>query len=384
MFSRRTGWERSANALALAVEARRAAGAPFADLTESNPTRCGLLHPEAALREAIAPAGSTQYAPEPLGLLNARRAVLGTLPAGLSVEQVALTASTSEAYGLLFKLLCDPGDEVLAPHPGYPLFELLGGAEAVAVAPYPLAFDGTWRLDLEPLAAAGPRTRAVVCVSPGNPTGAFLKRGEAQRLAELCAARGWALIVDEVFSAYGVGADSERLGSVLELPELPCLTFALGGLSKLACLPQLKLSWLAVAGPPALREEALGRLELLLDCALSVATPVQLALPRLLELGATLRPRVQERLARNRAALLAARSQASTWSLLPSEGGWSAVLRLRQEPGELATCLEALQRGCLVHPGHFFDFPSGQHLVLSLLPEPAVFDAGLAALLPAL
>ncbi len=384
-FSRRTAWDRQPNPLAQALDARRRAGAPVVELTESNPTRCGFAYPAAELLSALSEPALLRYEPEPLGLRGAREAICAAVGSpALSPEQLLLTASTSEAYGFAFKLLCDPADNALAPRPSYPLFDLLSAAESVELRPYALCFDGGWRLDLDALTAGcDARTRAVLCVNPGNPTGAFLKRGEGQRLAELCAARGWGLVVDEVFNGYGAGEDPDRLTSVLEL-ELPCLTFVLGGLSKLAGLPQLKLSWMAVAGPKALREEALARLELLSDCYLSVGAAVQRAAGRLLALGSGVRAQIAARLARNRRALSAACGADSSWSLLPSEGGWSAVLRLREQPGEVQVCLLALQEGCLVHPGHFFDFPRGEHLVLSLLPPPETFDAGLAALRRAL
>ncbi|MFT3839760.1 MAG: pyridoxal phosphate-dependent aminotransferase [Myxococcaceae bacterium] len=355
MFSRRTQRSLSSNALALAVERQP----PRWDLTVSNPTLAGLS-------ETFELPPASTYAPEPFGLISAREEVTRWYGAG-SAGQVVLSASSSEAYSWLMQLTGDAGDEWLAPAPCYPLLDELARLSGVELARYPLRFDGEWTIDFAALEPAGPRVKAVVVVAPGNPTGHYPSEEEWARLERLCASRGWALVVDEVFASPG----RSRVGV-----EPKCLRFVLGGLSKAVGQPQLKLSWMVVQGPGA--QEALSRLEWIADAFLSVATPVQLALPRILARSAAFRERVEERRVLNLAALKAACPP--ELSVLPSLAGWSAVVRVPAVPDEETRCLRWLERGVLVQPGFFYDFPSGHHVVLSLIVEPAAFTAALEAL----
>jgi len=383
MLSDRTRFDLRPNRLAARLAERRAGGAPFIDLTQSNPTRAGL----AAARDLLAPladAAALRYDPLPFGLPEARAAVARDFAGRgypLEPERVLLHASTSEAYGFLFKLLCDPGDEVLVPRPGYPLFDFLAGLESVRVRSYALAWDGEWHLDVAAVAAAlGPRTRAIVAVSPGNPTGAYLKCSELSRLEALCAARGVALVADEVFADFPLREDERRAASVAR--DSPALAFALGGLSKSCGLPQLKLAWMAVVGPEALRREALARLEVVADSYLPVSTPVQVAAPALLARKSELQAPIRARVAANLAALRQALGTGSPATLLEPEGGWSAVLRVPATCSEEERALRLLdEKNVLVHPGYFFDFPSEAYLVLSLLPPPTEFGEGVARVL---
>ena len=366
------------NRLGVRLEQLRARGSPLLDLTESNPTRVGLHPAPEALIRALSSPQLVHYDPDPRGLRSAREALARKL-GSLSSEDVLLTASTSEAYAWLFKLLCDPGDDVLIPTPSYPLFAFLTGLESVGTRSYPLRFDGEWYLDLTALEeASGPRTRAVLVVNPGNPTGAFLKRDELEALWELCARRGWALISDEVFSPYG--AQPAPVDRVIQAatPEARALTFSLGGLSKMAGLPQLKLGWILTAGPAELRNEALARLELVADTYLSVNTPVQLALPALLDVAEDVQQRIRARVEANRAMLDRHATREKSWTLLRSEGGWSALVRIPARLDEDAVCLQLLEDGVIVQPGYFFDFHEGRWLVVSLLPEERVFAEGIA------
>ncbi len=372
MFSRRTGWSREVNALGRRLEELRASERELLDLTASNPTHVG-LHPEPEeLIAALSSPALVHYDPDPRGLRSAREA-LG------SPDTLLLTASTSEAYAWLFKLLCDPGDDVLIPTPSYPLFEFLTGLESVGTRSYPLRFDGEWHLDLAALEeAAGPRTRAVLVVNPGNPTGAFLKRHELEALWDLCLRRDWALISDEVFAPYGVEPAPPDRVSQAASPDARALTFSLGGLSKMAGLPQLKLGWIILAGPEEMREEALARLELVADSYLSVNTPVQLGVPALLEIARKSQAKIRTRVAANRAGLARHATREKCWSLLPSEGGWSALIRIPARVDEDALCLQLLEEGVIVQPGYFFDFPAGRWLVVSLLPEEQIFAEGIS------
>ena len=298
----------------------------------------------------------------------------------VGAERVLLTASTSEAYAFVFKLLADPGDEVLVPRPGYPLFEFLAGLESVGVANYTLAWDGEWHVDLAALrSAVTPRTRAVVVVNPNNPTGAFLKLEERRALEQLCAERSLALVSDEVFADFAFAEDPRRAGSVAH--DGPALAFALGGLSKSCALPQLKLAWTAVTGPAPLVEEALARLEVIADSYLSVSTPVQVAAPELLARRDELQAPILAR-ARANLAQLRRRLPGSPATLLEPEGGWYAVLRVPATVGEDERVTRLLdERDVLVHPGYFFDFPGEAFLVLSLLTPEDVFAEGSARVL---
>ena len=356
------------NALSRALSARRA---PYLDLTHSNPTAVGLPYEGQRILAALSDPAALQYQPQPRGLRAAREAVARY--AGADPERVLLCASTSEAYSWLFKLLCDPGDEVLVPQPSYPLFEVLAALESVRLVPYPLRWDGEWHLDAAALRFSA-RTRAVLVVSPGNPTGAYLKQDQRAALAQACARNGCALISDEVFADFPAFPDARRVRSAADFDDV--LSFSLSGLSKVAGLPQLKLGFCVVAGPGG--SEALRRLELIADTFLSVSTPVQLAAAELLETRHGFQRALNSMLAQNRAALLAARGPAAPWDVLKSEGGWSAILAVPRWRTEEEWALALLEAGVLVHPGYFFDFAAGAFLVVSLLQEAGAFARGVA------
>lgn len=380
MFSRRTAWRVAPNRIAATLEERRRSGRPVLDLTQTNPTTVGLPMPEAEIRAALADAGALRYEPTPFGHPAARAAVSAYHGDAVPPGHVVLTASTSEAYALLFKLLGDPGDRVLVPVPSYPLFDYLAGLEAVETVPYPCAWeDDGWFVDFAALEERlDDRTRALLVVSPNNPTGAMLRQDEADRLLALCRHRGLGLIVDEVFADHVLTDAPSRTRSLVGRDE--ALVFVLGGLSKTCLLPQLKAAWIAASGPADLLDEALGRLEVIADTYLSVSTPVQLALPRLLALRDVIRPPLLARLAANRATLEQALcGRAAT--ALPTDGGWSAVVRVPREPGEEERVLRLLTRhGLCVHPGFFFDFPAEAFLVVSLLGPADEFARGVAIL----
>jgi aspartate/methionine/tyrosine aminotransferase len=374
LFSRRTRWDLKPNRLAALVAAKRASGARLLDLTEANPTRAGIPYPDDLLA-VLADAAGLRYDPTPFGLPAAREAAAADFARRghpLDPDRIVLSASTSEAYAFLFKLLAEPGDDVLVPRPGYPLFEYLAALESVEVHSYPLAWDGEWHVDLPGLRAAlTPRTRALVVVNPNNPTGAFLKRDERQALLGLCAERELALVSDEVFADYAFAEDARRASSLAS--DGPALAFSLGGLSKSCGLPQLKLAWTAVTGPEPLRREALARLEVVADTYLSVSTPVQLAAPGLLARREALQAPIRERVAGNLGVLRAALVGAPA-TLLPPEGGWYAVLRVPATLAEDERVTRLVERhDVLVHPGYFFDFAHEAFLVLSLLAPPVDF-----------
>jgi len=381
VFSARTSWDRTQNLLAARLEVLERRGTPPVDLTVSNPADCGLAPDEAWLRGVLSFRALAAYAPEPLGQLAARQAVARDqtrLGAHLEPGQLVLSASTSEAYGWLFAMLCDPGDSVLVPAPSYPLLPFLAELSSVELRSFPLPEDPFGSLDLDDVAAlADETTRAVVLVSPANPTGWVLGDADQARLDALCARRDWALIVDEVFVEF---PRRGRPARSVAARSAEALTFSLQGLSKSAGLPGWKLAWTAVLGPAPERDEALARLELIADTHLSASAPAQQALPELLTGSAAWRAGVALRLDQNARALRDARPSDASWDLMPSAGGWSAVVRLPQTADETEVCLALLEAGVQVQPGHFYDFPRGRWLVLSLLPTPARFTDGVSRL----
>ena len=385
MFSSRVPADRQVNRLAAAVAAHRRGGRTLLDLTVTNPTTVGIAYPSEMLA-ALAADSALTYTPEALGLPAVRAAVAGDYARrGISVapSRIVLTASTSEAYSVLFKLLCDPtGDEVLVPAPSYPLFDHLTRLDGVGSRAYQLTYHGRWELDTHSVDTAWTdRIQAVLAVSPNNPTGSMLSSAELSFLAERCASLDAALIVDEVFADYqhdrsAQGAAGENGWSQR------ALTFRLGGLSKSAGLPQVKLGWIAVDGPQQLVDEALDRLELILDTYLSVSTPVQAAASQLIAGGRPIREAIQTRVGSNLQALRQAAAAYAAVELLASDAGWTAVLRVPARRPEEEMVLELLrEHDTLVHPGFFFDFPHEAFLVVSLLPEPAVFETGITRLL---
>jgi aspartate/methionine/tyrosine aminotransferase len=364
------------NALTRAVAALRERGEPFVDLTISNPTAAGFDYPPALLRPLASPAG-LRYEPSALGLPSARAAIAADATrrgAVIDPDALVLTASTSEAYGWLFKLLCEPGDIVLVPQPSYPLFDYLTRLESVRGVPYRLEYHGRWSIDFSTVEAAPPRTRAVLVVSPNNPTGSYVSAHEVERLGRLCHARGWALIVDEVFADYPLDerAPVTDLAAYLDVP-----SFTLGGASKSLGLPQIKLGWILVGGSPAERRAAISGLELIADTFLSVSTPVQIAAPELLSAAASIRESIHGRVRANLAAARGTLERFPSCELLAAGGGWSAVLRVPARVPEERLVLDLLDaQRVLVHPGFFFDFEKEAFLVVSLLPpEPAFADA---------
>ena len=358
---------------------KRAAGARVLDLTESNPTRAGLKYP-AGLLTPLSDEGGLNYDPDPRGLASARAAVVNYyrgLGADVPEDRILLTASTSEAYSFLFQLLANPGDEILAPRPSYPLFEFLAGLSSVAMRQYPLRYDGGWHIDFAALERSiTPRTRAIVIVNPNNPTGSYIKRDELEQLELLAVKNGVAIISDEVFCDYALSPAPSRVQTLAG--ERRALTFSMSGLSKVVGLPQLKLGWIAASG--AGHTEAMAALELVADTYLSVATPVQLALPRLLDAGAVLRDQIAARTEKNLDGLHAALA-GTAGNVLNVEGGWYGVVQVPRTRTEEEWVLELLrEQDVQVQPGFFFDFESEAYLVASLLTPPNVFAEGLRRL----
>lgn len=383
MFSSRVPSSRGPNSLARAVAAARAAGRALIDLTISNPTTVGIPYPPDLLQQFASPAALV-YTPSPSGLPEAREAVAQDYRRrgiALDTARIVLTASTSEAYSLLFKLLCDAGDTVLTPVPSYPLFDHLTRLDGVRSATYLLEYHGRWTLDLESVDRSwSPDVRAVLGVSPNNPTGSILSGWELRELETRCADRGAALILDEVFTDYPLRRQGERSPE----PEFSAeaLTFRLGGLSKSAGLPQVKLGWLAVDGPEALVGQAMERLEIICDAYLSVSTPVQAAASALMSAAPRLRARISTRITGNYAELCRQAGGYPSIEVLPADAGWSAVVRVPSTRPEEDLVLELVEEdNVLVHPGYYFDFQREAFLIVSLLPEPAAFAEGIRRML---
>jgi hypothetical protein len=387
MFSARVPCDLEPNRLTQAIRRARGDRRPLLDLTLTNPTAAGIEYP-ASILEALSDVRALCYEPRPFGLAEARQAVSADYARrgiAMDPERIVLTASTSEAYSLLFKLLCEPhGDRVLVPVPSYPLFEHLTRLDGVEAIPYRLDYHGRWQLDAAHLDQAWlSRVRAVLAVSPNNPTGSVMPAGELADLVQRCAGRDAALMVDEVFADYPLDASTPASGDALStIQPRTCLSFRLGGLSKSLGLPQVKLGWIAVEGPAALVAQALARLELISDTYLSVSTPVQVAAASLFDCGAVVRQRILDRVRANYASLLGLASSHSPVDVLPADAGWSAVVRVPSIRSEEDLVIDLLEQdGVLVHPGFFFDFAHEAFLVVSLLPAPGVFSEGVGRML---
>jgi alanine-synthesizing transaminase len=387
-FSHRLPWEHPRNRLTLAVEERAARGLPVIDLTETNPTRVGIAYPEEELAELLRRGAAGGYPPHPRGIPEAREALAAALSRPgdpVSPDDLVLTASTSESYSYLFKLFADPGDEVLTAAPSYPLLDSLAALDSLTLAHVHLSPGRRFAIDPEAVELAlSARTRLVALIHPGNPTGRFLTAREQEAVAALCASRSLPLISDEVFADYSLAplTDLPRGGPAAAISgPAEALTFSLGGLSKSAGLPSWKLGWIRAGGPPELRRRTLAALEMVADSYLSVATPVQRALAGVLALAPEIRRAILDRVRGNLAVLRAALAGVPVVELFEPEAGWAALLRISLPVADEDLALDLLDRaGVLVHPGYFFDFTTDDFLVLSLLPEPGPFAAGVRRL----
>ena len=384
MFSARTNWPLVANRFTQAVERVRSSGRELLDLTASNPTTVGLDYETEAIVGALGNRRAMEYRPEPRGMLGAREAVanyyaLKSAGSVVTAGRILLTSSTSEAYTFLLRLLCDAGDEVLVPAPSYPLFEYLGGLNDVNLRRYCMFYDHGWHIDLHALEQGiGPRARAILLVHPNNPTGSYVSAEEMTALDELCAARGLALIADEVFFDFNhAGAEHRSFAT-----NRTALTFTLSGLSKICGLPQMKLAWIVATGLEDAVAAALARFEIIADTYLSVSTPVQLAVPALLGTAARFQEQLMARIRSNLAALDRSLKEQIVCNRLEVDGGWYAVLRVPALGSDEDFVVSLLEReGVVVHPGHFFDFPGDGFLVVSLIPPADAFACGVGKLL---
>ena len=376
-WSARTRWDLAETPWAQQLSALRAAGTELFDLTVSNPTRCGFVYDEAAILEPLHDTRALLYDPDPKGMLTARLAVSDYYrehAAGVDAEHIVLTASTSEAYSFLFRLLCDPGEEVLIAQPGYPLVDFLATLDDVRLVPYPLFYDHGWHLDLETLRRCiTPRTRAIVIVHPNNPTGHFTSRQDREAIEILCRVHGMALIVDEVFLDYGLAGP----GASFAIGDHPVPTFVLSGLSKVAALPQMKIAWIACFTQP----DALQRLEIVADTFLSVSVPVQCALPAWLRQGEGMQSQIHRRVAANLSALDQMLRHQSLVSRLIVEAGWYAILRIPylQSAEDLAIAL-LVEQHVVLHASGFFGFVDQGNVVVSLLGPEREFQEGVRLL----
>jgi alanine-synthesizing transaminase len=383
MFSERTNWRLAQNRLSQAIEEARAAGAKLLDLTASNPTRVGLKYDVSAILEALTSECALDYDPQAKGLLSARRSVAEYYRAGHGIEvnpeRIILTASTSEGYSYVFRLLCNAGDELLVPKPSYPLFEFLADLQDVKLVPYPLIYDHGWQMDFPSLEkAVTSRTRGVVVVHPNNPTGSYVQPHELKLLNEFCRAHKLALIVDEVFLDYRL--DDQMRASFAGNHDV--LTYTLSGLSKISALPQMKVAWIVTGGPESSVSAAMGRLEVIADTYLSMNAPVQWATPVLLAQRKHIQSQLMDRVRRNLSELDRQLAQQKACQRLTVEGGWYAVVRVPVTRSDEDLAIELVKEKCvLVHPGHFYDFPGDGYLILSLISPIDEFSEGLGRVL---
>ena len=410
MFSERTNWTLAQNCFTEAVEQVRSSGQKILDLTVSNPTRAGLQYDSAAILRSLGSPKAMDYDPQAKGLPEAREAVAEYYRAehgiaGLDRERIVLTTSTSEGYSYVFRLLCNARDALLVPKPSYPLFEFLADLQDVKLVPYPLLYDHGWQIDFPSLEKAiTPQTRGVVLVHPNNPTGSFVQTAEADQLNTFCRERGLALIVDEVFLDYRLDAaapfahvGTAALGRPVEHSSTTAaagtnarsfagnqevLTFTLSGLSKISALPQMKVSWVVTSGPAAEVEAAMARLEVIADTYLSMNAPIQWAVPVLMEERKNIQRQLLERGERNLAELDRQLAGQKSCQRLSLAGGWYAVLRVPVTRSDEELAIELVrEKSVMVHPGHFYDFPSDGYLVLSLITNQQEFRDGISRVL---
>jgi alanine-synthesizing transaminase len=381
MFAERTLWNLKTNRLSESLARLRAAGERVLDLTASNPTECGFKYDGASILKAFINPASLKYHPDPRGLTLARQAVCdyyGGRGEKVALQELILTTSTSEAYSFAFRLLCNPGDEVLVPRPSYPLFDFLAEIQDVSLVRYPLFYDHGWHIDLHALEnAITERTRAIIVVHPNNPTGHFVKPEERKKMNEICSAHGLAIIADEVFLDFSLAQKNSPSFVVSQAS----LTLTMSGISKISGLPQMKAAWLAVSGPEPAKREALARLEVIADTYLSMNAPVQIALPALLAQRHAFQQQLVKRVRTNLEELDRQISEQTHCSRLEIEGGWYAVLRVPATRSDDELALALLEDGCVyVHPGHFYDLPEG-YIVLSLITPERDFALGMERVL---
>jgi alanine-synthesizing transaminase len=384
MFASRTNWNLKPNRLAEALEQHKSSGRRLLDLSASNPTECGFKYDSAAIMRSLCAPASLQYHPDPKGLKSARMAVSNYYAENgeqVSIDDLILTASTSEAYSFIFRLLCNPGDELLIPTPGYPLFDFLADVNDVKLTRYPLFYDHGWHIDTHALRqAVTPRTRGIIVVHPNNPTGHFTKQEEVAQLNQICSANQMAIIADEVFLDFSHGAPQKSF-----VANSGALTFSMSGISKISGLPQMKFAWLAVNGSEAEKREALARLEMIADTYLSLNAPIQLAAPALLQQRKQFQKQLMTRVRANLAELDAQLADNQHLSRLVVEGGWYAVLRVPATRPDEEFALELLKKhDVYVHPGHYYDFPGDGYLVVSLITPEQDFTEGVRRILSAI
>jgi alanine-synthesizing transaminase len=384
MFSKRTDWKLTPNRFTQAQAELRASGMEMLDLSVSNPTRAGIPYDEETILQSLVQPEALEYDPQPRGLLSARQAIARYYHDAhdlydLDPESFILTTSTSEGYSYVFRLLCNPEDEILVPKPSYPLFEFLADLQDVKLVPYPLLYDRGWQIDFPSLyKTVNHRTRAVVIVHPNNPTGSYASSSEMEALNRFCAEYNLALIVDEVFLDYAHdGAVRSSFGA-----NEPALTFTLSGISKISGLPQMKVAWVATSGPPEKKADALARLEVIADTYLSMNAPLQLALPTLLDQRKGIQPLLLDRVRNNLQDLDHQLARQKICERLIVEGGWYAILRVPALQSDEDLAIDLLRKvAVLVHPGHFYDFPQDGYLVLSLITPTDVFREGVGRIL---
>jgi alanine-synthesizing transaminase len=375
LFSNRTNWHRQPNKLSEQLDLYRKSGKPILDLTNSNPTECGIAYPEEEILMAFRNSALLKYQPNPRGLITAREAISNYYKSKkieVNPSNIFLTASTSEAYSFVFKLLCNAEENVLVPKPSYPLFDYLAQLSDVELHHYHLRYDREWEIDIDSIKnAVNKKTKAIVLINPHNPTGMFLKENEYREIKAIAKENKLALIIDEVFIDYAFKSDESRINSTASESEV--LTFTLNGISKMIGLPQMKLGWIIINGQRSIVSEAMERLEIISDTFLSVNTPVQVALPKLLGTGVIVQQNILDRI-RNNYSILQKEMINSSCSSLTAQGGWYGVIRVPRTKSDEDWALQLLEKkGIYLFPGYFFDFDDEGYLVVSLLMESSVF-----------
>ncbi len=377
-FSKRTNWNTEANPLTLKLEALRA-HPEFINLTVSNPTECGFEYLKTGLLSALENPLNLRYESDAHGLPCARDAIVqyyAQKGISLAPNQIFVTASTSEAYTFVFRILLEAGDKILGPAPGYPLMDYLAEINDSVLERYPLIYGKShgWQINREALKQMPP-AKVLLVVHPSNPAGSYVSTGEQIFLQSWAAQKEMAVISDEVFYDFSL-CGAPPAPSFVSQNGTP--TFTLSGISKVLGLPQMKLSWIVVTGPEAARNEAIRRLEIVADTYLSASTPIQRALPIWMAQAPTIQQEILARLHGNRAFLEDQLKGSTKVSILAAQGGWSAVLRMPGSQSDEAWTLALLKKSkILIHPGYLYDITEENCLVLSLLIPPERFKEGI-------
>lgn len=384
MFSCRTNWNFQNNRITKLIQEYQRNNISIIDLSESNPTKVGFNYPEKFVLKDFCSGKNLIYNPHPKGLINAREAICKFYHKkniNIHPESIIITAGSSDAYNYIFRLIAEPGDEILVPSPSYPLLQFLSRLNDISIKNYRLLYDGEWHIDIDSIYRnITNKTKAILFIHPNNPTGSYVKNEEYEKVLELANRYGLIFISDEVFYEYEIEDKPNKFNSFSEKSDI--LTFTINGISKLLGLSQMKLGWVIVSGPNKLKQEAINRLEIISDTFLSVNTPVQNSLPIWLENYEELHNQIKHRVIINYFRIKDQILANSAIELLNVEGGWNGILRFPNIfTDEQWVELFLKKYRLFLQPGYFYDFERGAYLLVSLLLPENIIKKNIIAVL---